>query len=184
MSVFFIYILFEIPIFKLYFILNTTITGDITLSKNFLFVLIYSLVMWGMNWTLTYEYSRKTGLTSYSINIQGLAAIISIIILILVVLGVWRTFRKLLASTVVIPNYVRLIKNRRIMLILVPLLFHYKECYVNTAKDGTEVIRTFQYGGGDLSSILFIISIISVMLYLLRTNLEEYYIKECASTST
>ena len=152
------------------------------MGKNYLFILIYSLVMWGMNWTLTYEYSRKNGLTFHSINVQGWAAIISIIILIAVSLGVWRTIRKLLASTVVIPTSTRLIKNRRILLILVPLLFHYKERYV-TIEDNIEIIRTFQYGGSELSSVIFIISIISVMLYLLRANLKEYYIKECASTS-
>ena len=154
------------------------------MGKNYLFVLIYSLVMWGMNWTLTYEYSRKTGLTSYSINIQVIAVILSIIILIAVAIETWRTIRKLLASTVVIPTSVRLIKNRRIILILIPLLFHYGERYVDTTEEGVEVIRTFQYGGGDLSSILFIVSVISVIFYLLRANLEEYYIKECASTST
>ena len=142
-------------------------------SKTFVVILAYCAVLWLTNWSLSHEYAREVGMTSSTLDMRVLGALIGFVATFVLSRRIWRITRAFLDVGVRIPKSVRLWGSWNYLFLLLPLAIRITYHTSGTADDGAGVQTVIEYGGGaSWASALF--SAIAIMLFQLLAKIESF----------
>ena len=142
-------------------------------TKVRLIVASYCVGLWLTNWSFSTSYDRNVGLTSQSLDLRGLGAVVGGLVTFVCVRRLWHLIRELLALGVRIPRDARICGDWGLLWLLAPLAFGVSNRSTGLTNDGTLATTIFQYGG-DWPSILSIgLSASAIMLFQTVVHLES-----------
>ena len=144
-------------------------------TKVRLIVIAYSVALWVTNWSYATTYDRDVGVTSQSLDLRGLGAVIGGLVTFVCVRRLWNLTREFFALGVRIPSDARIFGDWGLLWLLAPLALGVSNRSTDIASDGTLATTMFQYGG-DWPTILSIgLSASAIMLFQTVVRLESHH---------
>ena len=143
-------------------------------TKVRLIIVVYCVALWVTNWSYATSYDREFGLTSRSVDLRGLGALLGGLVTFVCFRRLWRLIREFLALGVHVPSEAKIWGEWWMLWFLLPLAFGLTNKATDVADDGTLATTVFQYGGGWPSACSIAFSASAIMLFQSVVRLEAY----------
>ena len=138
-----------------------------------LIIIGYCIFLYLMNFSYTVHYKYDKGSQSSTIELQKLAFLISLIIMIVLAVQLWKFIRRILDAGIQIPFKTPIWGQFSNLLLLLPLYIHQTVGASEILNDGTVMTTTFIYGPSrDLS--IMVVSGMAIMLFQTLCNFHFY----------
>ena len=136
-------------------------------------VVIYCMILWATNWSISYDYDRTVGTTSSSFDLRIIGMFFAIISSYHLIKRIWKVVREYLENNITIPAKDKIIESKWYYTLLIPLIVGFNNSSHEELIDGTTVTKTVIYGT-EKSLPLLIASLIFIILFNSLINLEKY----------